>query len=493
MKKLFRSVFLSLIIPLGPLAGSLAAGGEAFKIPQEKIRSEPDLEAKVQPVVLLGGGVGALTSALYLARAGLEPVVIQGPLPGGLLTQSHSIQNWPGEMDIDGNSLTDKIRSQAAANGALLIDETVVKVDFSKRPFEITMRSHDLVPKEKTIKAESVIIATGTKPNFLGIPGEQAYWGKGVTNCATCDGSFYKGRVVGVVGGGDAAVLEAMYLSKIAKEVHVFIRKDSFKGIEEKRIQTLLATPNIKVHYRTSLAEVKGDGTKVTGVVLKETGAEFPLDGLFLAIGSTPNSDLFKRSLVLDAKGYIQLKKDQETSVEGVYAIGDIVDPHYKQAISAAGDGAKAALQAQQFVSQKGTQPLVKNQNPAPTAVAKPVLPTISPIATEVIEIATKEQFYKELNSSETPVVVDFYATWCGPCKRISPLIESSANLLSGKVKFLKVNVDLVKELSSNYGIQAMPTVLLLDPSGTVSDRKVGTQEISDLLKQLAQQYPSAP
>jgi thioredoxin reductase (NADPH) len=305
-----------------------------------------------EPVLILGGGVGSLTSALYLARAGLEPIVIEGPMPGGLITQSDSVQNWPGEMEITGTALAEKIKAQAVASGAKVLGEEVVGVDFSKSPFKVRVRK---IGEEKTreLKAKCVIIGMGTQPNRLGIPGEDKFWGKGVSNCAICDGSLYRGERVGIVGGGDAAVLEALYLANIAKEVTVFVRKDAFKGIEEKRIQVLKAKSNVKIQFETEVTSVKGN-EKVTGVVLKTKGkeVEFPLDGLFLAIGSKPNSALFKGVLKLDAQGYIALQKGQETSIPGIYAIGDIVDPVYKQAITAAGDGAKAALQAERRLSE---------------------------------------------------------------------------------------------------------------------------------------------
>jgi len=510
MKKFFKRKFLSLFSFVVPVS-FLAAGGtpsadsppvNSIMIPVENKSKELKTEEDVEAAVILGGGVGALTSAIYLGRAGLEPVVVQGPTPGGLLTQSHSVQNWPGEMDIDGHSLTDKIRSQAKANGARILEGEVTGVDFSKQPFTIQMKSLQADQKEWQLKAETVIVAMGTVPNYLGVDGEKKYWGKGVTNCAICDGSLYKNRVVGVVGGGDAAVLEALYLSNIAKEVDVFVRKGAFKAIEEKRMETLLAKPNVKIFYETSVAEIKGDGEKVTHVVVKKGKggtSEIPLDGLFLAIGSTPNSQIFGKALELDAKNYIRLKKDQQTSVDGVYAIGDIVDPIYKQAISAAGDGAKAALQAQQYLSDRAPNLVAQikertKNSESVVAVAEKAPPAVSPAASlasdshEVIEISSQEQFDRELKTSSVPVVVDFYATWCGPCKQISPLIESSATQLNGKVKFLKVNVDELFDLSSVYNIQAMPTVLVLDSSGEISDRKVGSQEITELLKQLQSQ-----
>ncbi len=431
-------------------------------------------------VVILGGGIGALTSALYLARAGVEPIVIEGPTPGGLITQSHSVQNWPGELEISGAELAEKVKKQGEANGAVFTPEEVIAIDFSKRSFTITLKNLE-TDKIRTLTAESVIIAMGTRPNFLGIPGENGldgYWGRGVTNCAICDGALYRGLTVGVVGGGDAAVLEALYLSNIASQVNIFVRKDSFKAIEEKRLQTLLAKPNVKVFYNTTVEEVKGDGVNVTGVVLKrrDKTMDFPLSGLFLAIGSKPNSELFKKVLGLDSRGYILLKKDQETAIPGVYAIGDIVDPVYKQAISAAGDGAKAAMQAQQYISDRKSE-LTQDKGSEQRK-------TLLPISKEVIEITSIEQFQKELQS-DVPVFVDFYASWCGPCKQIYPRIERSANQLSGKVKFLKVNVDRIDKLSSLYHVRAMPTALLFNPKGQVVDRKVGSDQVLDLLRSL--------
>ncbi|HSX25987.1 MAG TPA: FAD-dependent oxidoreductase, partial [Chlamydiales bacterium] len=237
----------------------------------EEPRTEIKLE-KGTSVVIIGGGIGALTSALYLGRAGLEPIVIEGATPGGLLTQSHSVQNWPGELEIEGFELTDKVRKQVEANGAQFRQEEVIAVDFSKRPFTITTRALDNPDKINTIQAEACIIAMGTQPNFLNIPGEtgpNGYWGRGVTNCAICDGSLYKDQIVGVVGGGDAAVLEALYLSNIAKEVHVFVRIDTLRAFEEKRIETLLDKSNVTMHYNTVVREVVGDEKKVTHVMLQ--------------------------------------------------------------------------------------------------------------------------------------------------------------------------------------------------------------------------------
>ncbi len=445
---------------------------------------EIESQKKVYPVVILGGGTGALTSALYLARAGLEPLVLEGANPGGLITQSHSVQNWPGELEISGMELADKLKAQALANGAQFKSEVVTSVDFSKRPFTITTSEANNPSKQRQIVAEVCIIAMGTQSNYLQIPGESGpdgYWGRGVSNCAICDGSLYRDQIVGIVGGGDAAVLEGLYLSNIAKEVNLFVRKESFKAIEEKRLQTLLSRPNVKVFYDTTIEAIRGDQEKVTHARVQPKEGEaydLPLNALFLAIGSRPNTQLFENTLKLDENGYIILSKDQETLIAGVYAIGDIVDPVYKQAISAAGDGAKAAIQAQKYLSDRENGLIARSK--------KSLKETIKAVAEiEVIEISSQEQFDRELRSSQGPVFVDFYANWCGPCRIIAPLIEGMAGTLSGKVKFLKVNVDTMGPLSSTYRITSMPTALVIDSSGSVIERKVGTDQISDLLQKL--------
>jgi thioredoxin reductase (NADPH) len=438
------------------------------------------------PVIILGGGVGALTSSLYLSRAGIAPVIIEGRQPGGLITQSHLVQNWPGEMEIKGSELAAKLKKQVEDNGALLLAEEVIRVDFSKRPFQVVIR--DLSNgKERTLFTESVIIAMGTTPNHLGVKGEtgaDGYWGRGVTNCATCDGALYRDQVVGVVGGGDSAILEALYLSNIAKEVNIFVRKENFKSIEGKRLEELLARPNVKVFYHTSVQEIRGDGSQLKGVLLQKEGEapyELAIDGLFLAIGSTPNTKIFEGILPLDARGYIVLQKDQETPIPGVYAIGDIVDPVYKQAISAAGDGAKAAMQAQLYLDRIETvQKAIVSSHQKEKKMA---------VASRVIEVGSIEQFKKEVESSTVPVVVDFYAVWCGPCKQLAPLFDRSAATLGKNYKFLKVNVETVKELSHQYRIRSMPTVLVFNSKGAEVERQVGTDQIASLLQRLEDTY----
>ena len=240
-------------------------------------------------------------------------------------------------------------------------------------------------------------------------------------------------------------------------------------------MKEILSRPNVEVHYNTMIKEIKGDGQKVTGLVLKSTSSlqtvEMPIDALFLAIGSQPNTEMFKGQLELDQQGYVVLKNHQETSIEGVYAIGDVADPEFKQAISAAGDAAKAALQAQKrlvsYTPSKVTSRVEK----------RAVL--------EAIDVSSREQFLKEIRSSKGPVFVDFYSTHCGPCKMFSPLFDAWAKEYGNRIKFLKVNADKAVELFEMYQVHVVPTLIIFDEKGNVIRRSSGFKEISEVDKRL--------
>jgi thioredoxin reductase (NADPH) len=450
MKKLLVSILLSIFV---------------FSLHAEEVEESP--------VVILGGGMGALTSATYLARAGIIPVVITGPTLGGTITLSTEVQNWPGEIAISGDVLSEKLYKQAEFNGALLQSEVVVSVDFSKRPYTVVTRPL-FGESIKTYKTNSCIIALGATPNLLGVPGEMQYLSRGVYTCAVCDGSLYKGKTVAVVGGGDSALIEAQYLSNIAKKVYVLVRGKEFRAVEMKRAAEVLALPNVEVLFETTIQEIKGDSDKMTRLCVenKKMAHVIEADALFLAIGARPNTELFRGQLELDSKGYIALKKYQETSVEGVYAIGDVADPEFKQAVSAAGDGAKAALQVQKYLA------CVSNQKPM-ASVAK----AASLDSHKAIEISSREQFARELKGAQGPVFVDFYATRCGPCKMFSPLYESWARDFHGKIKFLKVNADHMDELFREYHVNVVPTLIVFDANGKIVQKSTGSREIAKVEK----------
>jgi thioredoxin reductase (NADPH) len=427
------------------------------------------VEEKSYPVIILGGGVGALTAATYLSRAGIQPVVITGPVVGGTITQSTNIQNWPGELTISGDVLSDKLYKQAEASGASLLAEDVVSVDFSQKPYLITTKklfSGDL----KTYKAEACIIALGATPNLLNVPGEAKYWAHGVYSCAVCDGALYKDKTVAVVGGGDSALVEVQYLSNIAKKVYLIVRGDQMRTVEKRRAEEILSKPNVEVLYKTKIQEIKGKEDHITHLLLQDqsskTGAQIAVDALFLAIGSHPNTELFQKQLELDEKNYIILKRDQQTSLDGVFAIGDISDPKFKQAITAAGDGAKAALQAQEYLSSTVSH---KKKQLRPQTVA-----TIE--QKEVIEIRSRPHFEAIIKQAHGPVFVDFYSTRCGPCRTFSPIYESWAKEYSGPILFLKANADIVPELFDKYRIGAVPTLAIFNNQGSIVRKSAGSE-----------------
>ncbi|MCX6990423.1 MAG: FAD-dependent oxidoreductase [Chlamydiae bacterium] len=430
-----------------------------------------------QSVVIIGGGVGALTSAIYLARSGVIPIVIEGRIPGGALSQSPKVQNWPGEFEISGMDLMDKIRSQAIQNGVVFLQEEVTDVDLSKRPFKITSRDVYDPSKTHVLEADSCIIATGSEAKRLHVKGEDEYWSKGVYSCAICDGSLYKGQIVAVIGGGDAALTEAEYLSLIAKKVYVIVRKDTLRANEKQREAMLRTLPNVEFLFESEIQEIKGSDDAVNQVVLVKKGElrSLDIDAVFLAIGSRPNSELFTGQLKLDPNGYIKVINDVETTVAGVYAIGDIADPYFKQAISAAGDGAKAALKAHNFLLTA----------PKPQIITSQTSKKSSSYSGKVIEVTSYEHFQKELKEASTTVLVDFYATWCGPCRQLSPKLEEFAKELQGKAKILKVNIESCEDLAMLYQIRSMPTLVVIDNSGKQVGRKTGTKDIIDYIKTL--------
>jgi len=434
-------------------------------------------QEKIHPVVILGGGVGALTSATYLERAGIHTIVIEGDTPGGAISQSPTVHNWPGEIEIDGQVLVEKIRSQAQTNGAEILSQKVINVDFSKRPFTITTTDLYDAEKKHTFQANTCIIALGSKPRLLGIPGEHNYWTRGVYSCAVCDGALYKDKTVAVIGGGDSAVLEADYLSKIAKKVYIVLRSNQFRTVEILRKEELIKKPNVEVLYNAKIQEIAGNGQRATHLELS-TARKLPIDGVFVAIGSTPNTQLFQDKLKLDSNGYIHLTKDQSTSVPGVYAIGDIVDPIYKQAISAAGDGAKAALQVEHDLA------TLPQQKTLPLSQPKVVQTAHNPTG-KVEELKSKEEFHSIIQDRSMPVVFDFYSPSCGPCRRLSPELDNYAKTYSGKIRFIKVNVTEYPDLAGNYNIYGVPTILVFDHNGNKIHQATGLDEIHKVFKNL--------
>jgi len=305
-----------------------------------------------EKVLVIGSGPAGYTAAIYAARAGLNPVLYTGGQPGGQLTTTNDVENFPGYPDgINGPQMMVDLQKQAERFGTRLNYGLVTSVDFSTYPLRVT------VDENKVVEAESVIVATGASAKYLGIPSEQAYANKGVSACAVCDGYFYRGREVAVVGAGDSAAEESTYLAKLCSKVHLIVRRNEMRAskIMQQRVKS---TPNIEIHWNSETDEVLGDDNGVNAVRIKNTndGSQkvIPIQGFFLAIGHKPNTDIFKGQLEMDEAGYVKVEPGTtKTNVEGVFAVGDVADRVYRQAITAAGTGCMGALDAEKFLQAK--------------------------------------------------------------------------------------------------------------------------------------------
>ncbi|MEI8669356.1 thioredoxin-disulfide reductase [Pseudoalteromonas sp. B131b] len=311
-------------------------------------------EAKHCKLLILGSGPAGYTAAVYAARANLNPVLITGIQQGGQLTTTTEVENWPGDAHgLTGPALMDRMKEHAERFETEIVFDHINKVDVSKRPFTLT-------GDQGTYTCDALIIATGASAKYLGLESETNFQGRGVSACATCDGFFYKGQKVAVVGGGNTAVEEALYLSNIADEVHVIHRRDNFRSekILADRLAEKAANGNVVMHYNRTLDEVLGDQMGVTGVRIKDAHSdateELDLAGVFIAIGHKPNTDMFVGQLEMK-DGYLVVESGlngnaTQTSVEGVFAAGDVSDHIYRQAITSAGTGCMAALDAERFL-----------------------------------------------------------------------------------------------------------------------------------------------
>lgn len=301
--------------------------------------------------VIIGSGPAGFTAAIYASRANLSPLVIEGPQPGGQLTTTTEIENFPGYPEkVTGIKLMEDLRAQAITYGANVFSGRVTEVDFSNRPFKIT------VDGKQTITSEAVIISTGATARYLGLPDEQKYMGMGVSACATCDGFFYRKRTVAVVGGGDTAAEEALYLAGLASKVYLIVRRDKLRASKVMQ-QRVFDNPKIEILFNTNTVGLFGNEVLEGAHLVANKGTEnenyydIAIDGFFLAIGHKPNTEIFAGQIDLDEQGYIKVEAPStKTNIEGVFAAGDVADPIYQQAISAAGTGCRAAIDLERYL-----------------------------------------------------------------------------------------------------------------------------------------------
>lgn len=417
----------------------------------------------VVPIVVIGSGPAGLSAALYGARGGRETLVIEGNKPGGLLTETTEVENWPGELSIMGPDLMIKMREQVKRFGVEFLADAVEKVDLTNWPFHITTEGG------QSIHALSLIISTGANPRKLNIPGEELYWGSGVTSCATCDAPFFKGEDVVVIGGGDSAVEEALQLAKFAKNVTVIVRRDRMRAAS--RMQDRLKEyKNVTVKYNLAPKEILGDGIKVTGIRLFNATTKkdqiMPTSGVFLATGHDPSTKLFEGKIDLTPTGHIELNtRMQDTSMPGVFAAGDVADNRYRQAIVSAGDGVKAALDAINFLEEIGLSPDIAQKMAEKRSNAH--------MTKKVVSRVQKVSSLKELNSlnQKGVVMVDFFADYCPSCMQMLPAFDAVSAEFTD-VTFVKVDIDQAMDIFDHYKGETIPLILVFKDGKEVSRHK---------------------
>jgi thioredoxin reductase (NADPH) len=435
----------------------------------------------IMPLVIIGSGPAALNAATYGARARIDTLVIRGNKPGGALTETSYIENWPGRAKILGTQLMQDLAEQARSFGAIFLNDTVDMVNFSTWPFIIHTQD------DKTIHALSVIICTGSTPRTLSIPGEQEYWGKGVTTCAICDAPFHKDHDVVVIGGGDSAAEEAMQLAPYAKNVSILVRKDRMRAAESMQ-ERLREYPNISIIYNVEVQKIIGNSDHVTSIELFDSKMNKTsikqVEGVFLAIGHDPNTALFKDQLEMNKQGYITMKnRTQQTSVPGVFAAGDVEDNRYRQAGVAAGNGIKAALDAIAFLQEHGFSSKVAQ------SIKSNLFTTITEQSVKVGLLATQKDFEHAVRSKKGTVVLDFYADYCPSCMRMLPDLELVAYTYADQATFYKVDLDQAKELAETLHVQSIPTLLVYHDGQLVGryNQAMNKKELSDFVTKFVQ------
>ena len=430
----------------------------------------------VVPIAILGSGPAGLCAALYGGRAGFGVVVAEGTLPGGLLTQTTLVENWPGQVEINGPDIIKNLKEQAAKWGANFMLDTVERVDFSDWPFKL------FTQEGRELNALTVIVATGATPRYLGVPGEQEYWGRGVTTCAICDAPFYKGEDVVVIGGGDSAAEEAMQLAPYAKKITILVRKDHMRASKVMQ-DRLKEYKHISVLYNVEVKEVQGDDAQVTGVKLynnkDDATTVMPISGVFLAIGHIPNTGFLNNALTLTKDGYIQLdSRTQETSVKGVFSAGDVSDARYRQAGVSSGHGISAGLDATFFLNEIGYNESFEHELRGEQRLFRHVQQD----EYKVTEINSLAEFEALVLESEIPVIVDFYAEWCPTCMHMLPPFAAVAQDFEGRVQLIKVDADQADEIMKKYHVQKVPALLAFKDGQNIA-RFVKTMTKTELVE----------
>ena len=420
----------------------------------------------VENLVIIGSGPAGYTAAIYAARANLKPVVFEGyqagGLPGGQLMTTTEVENFPGfPQGITGPQLMDKMKAQAERWGAELYTEDVIEVDLSQRPF--TVRSED-----REIKTNSIVIATGATAKRIGLPSENQFWSRGISACAICDGAtpIFHGAELAVVGGGDSAAEEAIYLTKYGDQVNLLVRGEKMRASKAMQ-DRVLSNPRINVHWNSEPVDVFGNDNHMEGVHIRNTKtgevSELHVKGLFYAIGHKPNTSLFQGQIELDDVGYVVTKPGSvETSVEGVFAAGDVQDHEYRQAITAAGTGCMAAMLAERWLSVSG---LIQEFHQKPEVPNNELEDQPDGTAESVEFDVNATRHYggyalrKLFHESDRLLMVKYVSPGCGPCHTLKPILNKVVDEFDGKIHFVEIDIAQDKEIAENAGVTGTPTI----------------------------------
>ncbi len=452
-----RAIFLLIpIVGLTAICGCIPSKSDVFDLKNIKKHSP------IMPVAIIGSGPAGLTAGLYSVQRGFKTYIFEGSKPGGLLTETTEVENWPGENIILGPELIENIHKQVEKPGVTFIADAVEDIDMSSWPYKLTLESGEQV------YALSIIAATGATPRRLGIPGEDEYWGYGVTTCAVCDAPFRKGQDVIVIGGGDSAVEEAIQLAPHARNVTIMVRKGHMRASQRMQ-DRLVGYSNIEVAYNVDVKEIFGEqkegpfGPIKSVMSVKAYNSKDKTDfimhdikGVFLAIGHTPNSQLFCKHVRCDDNGYIEAQgRSQKTSKKGILVAGDVADHVYRQAITSAGSGSMAAIDAADFLRNIGFNDLY-----AEDIISNLYHPNDDD--RPVVQYAhDMQEFNQILSENQGTVVVDFYGQACPSCLQMLPIYEQVARELEGKAVFVKVDIDEAEDVVKHLNVVKVPCIIV--------------------------------
>ena len=424
--------------------------------------------SNIENVVIIGSGPAGYTAAIYAARANLQPLLItgfsSGGIPGGQLMTTTFVENYPGFPDgVMGPELMDLMKAQAVRWGTKLVESDVTSIDASKSPLEIKTLEGDL-------RSNSIIIATGASANRLGIINEELFWSKGISACAICDGATpqFRDEELAVVGGGDSACEESVYLTKYGSKVNLIVRSNKLKA-SAAMADRVLANSKIKIHWNTSVTEALGNDwlERIKVINTSSDKGEIKVKGLFYAIGHTPNTSFLDKQISINERGYIKCNPGRpETSVEGIFAAGDVADSEWRQGVTAAGSGCMAALAAERWLTEKELSRTIKRKQPEPEKSESSINIKDEDTNEETFDLNSQWQkgsyaLRKLYHESSKPILVIFSSPSCGPCHVLKPQLKRVITELNGEVQGIEIDIDKDQDIAKQAGINGTPTVQL--------------------------------